>query len=147
MREGVQPVGRLVCELHDIIDLDNESAIAAALFRRVVGSTAPVVVVDVHSSLMTSNGLRVLLRLRALLLERGRVLWVVARQPMVRRVFRACRLDRTLRVVATPAAVRDHCPGPHCSDVHHLVRAAPPRRARRRLRDAVSRAQDGGGTR
>ncbi|MGC5343009.1 STAS domain-containing protein [Streptomyces sp. DT24] len=97
----------LVAELHDVIDIDNEAAVERELRRLLPDAGGPhVLIVDIHTPIVTATALNVLLRLRRTAEERGIVLCVTARCSAARRVFGIVRARRVLRVAATlPGAV------------------------------------------
>ncbi|MEO3755144.1 STAS domain-containing protein [Streptomyces sp. B6B3] len=92
---------RLVIELHDVIDLDEACAVEVWLTDLIARSRARTVIIDVHAPLVTATGVGVLLGVRRVARGRGVALGVVARQPLVRKVFRIAGVSRVLLVTTT----------------------------------------------
>jgi anti-anti-sigma regulatory factor len=107
---------RLVMELNEAVDLDNERDVERELNHHLHTGDARLVVIDITTPLVTTTLLHVLVRLRDSAHARGAVLHVVARRPMARQIIRLAGLARLLRLCATvsgtQAAVRG-CPPAH----------------------------------
>ncbi|MFG1809573.1 STAS domain-containing protein [Streptomyces sp. NPDC049040] len=91
-----------VLELHDVIDLCNESAVEHDL-RLLMPGGGMSVVIDIRTPLVTVSAVNLLLRLGRTAQARGTTLAVSAHHPSARRVFRITGLSRALRVAATPS--------------------------------------------
>ncbi|MEU9096775.1 anti-sigma factor antagonist [Streptomyces sp. NPDC048361] len=97
---------RLIIELHEVIDSDNSGPVEDGLCALLPHPGAACVVVDIHVAVVTAANLHLLLRLRQVVERNGMLLFVVARQPSARKVFRITHLERTLRVTASLSRAR-----------------------------------------
>ncbi|MGW0548755.1 anti-sigma factor antagonist [Streptomyces altiplanensis] len=94
-------VDRLVIEIHEVIDFGEQDAAESELRTLISRSGARIVILDVHTSLVTAAAVNVLLRVRQVARHGGAVLSVVARRPLARKVFRIAGVYRFLLVTAT----------------------------------------------
>jgi len=122
----------LVVELHEPVDPETEHVTEYEVDRLIRAADVRRVVIDIHTPLVTTTALHILLRARERAGIRGVGFHVVARQSLARRVFRLTHLSRVLRVTATMSAVaaasgRD-CPPSHTGDVRPRARSAVSRR-------------------
>ncbi|MEV8564941.1 STAS domain-containing protein [Streptomyces sp. NPDC051322] len=95
-----------VIELRDVIDIDDEPPIERELCLLLACSPARAVIVDLHTPIVTTATLRLLLRLRQAADQYGIVLCVTARHPQAARILHIVGMQDILRVTATLAGAK-----------------------------------------